>query len=87
MKTLTLQVVTPEATRLRIEQVTAVRVTLDNGPICILPGHASLIGRLAPGGMSYVDQKGDHRIEVEEGILRVLKGGVTVLTGSARLIS
>ena len=87
MKTLLLKVVTPEATRLRIEQVTAVRVTLDNGPICILPGHASLIGRLVPGGLSYVDQKGDHRLEVGEGILRVLKGGVTVLTGNVRLIS
>ena len=72
---------------MRIEQVTAVRVTLDNGPICILPGHASLIGRLAPGGLGYVDQKGDHRLEVGEGILRVLKGGVTVLTGNVRLIS
>jgi len=87
MKTLLLKVVTPEATRLRVEQVTAVRVTLDNGPICILPVHASLIGRLAPGGLSFVDQKGDHRLEVGEGILRVLKGGVTVLTGSVRLIS
>ncbi len=82
-----LRVVTPEATRLWVEQVTAVRVMLDDGPICILPGHASLIGRLATGGLSYVDQKGDHRLEVEEGILRVLKGGVTVLTSSVRLIS
>ena len=87
MKTFLLRVVTPEATRLRIEQVTAVRVTLDNGPICILPGHASLIGRLAQGGLSYVDQKGDHKLNVGEGILRVLKDGVTVLTGNMRMIS
>ena len=87
MKTLLLRVVTPEATRLRVEQVTAVRVMLDNGPICILPGHAPLIGRLAPGGLSYVDQKGDHRLTVEEGILRVQKGGVIILTSNMRLIS
>ena len=87
MKTFLLRVVTPEATRLRIEQVMAVRVTLDNGPICILPGHASLIGLLAPGELSYVDQKGDHRLDVGEGVLRVLKDGVTVLTGNMRMIS
>jgi len=87
MKTLLLRVVTPEATRLRVEQVTAVRVTLDNGPICILPGHASLIGRLALGELSYVDQKGDHRLVVEEGVLRVQKDGVIILTSSVRPIS
>ena len=86
MDSLLLQIVTPEATRLRVEGVAGVRVVLADGPIHILPGHAPLIGSMEPGRVSYRDQSGDHAIEIEEGILQIREGTVTILTGNARAI-
>jgi F0F1-type ATP synthase epsilon subunit len=82
-RTLKLHVLTPEATRLRVERVRAVRATLSNRPICVLPGHAPLVGALNPGRLSYLDREGDHSVEVEAGILRVNGDTVTILTTHA----
>ena len=82
-KALQLRILTPEATRLRVESVKAVRATLSSRPICILPGHAPLVGALTPGRMSYVDREGDHSVLVQEGLLRVHGDTVTILTTEA----
>ena len=82
-KVLQLRVLTPEATRLRVERVKAVRATLSNRPICVLPGHAPLVGALARGRLSYVDREGDHSVVVEQGLLRVHGDTVTILTTGA----
>ena len=79
-KALQLRILTPEATRLRIDRVKAVRATLSNRPICVLPGHAPLVGTLTPGRLSYVDREGDHSVLVQEGLLRVRGDTVTILT-------
>lgn len=72
---------------MKAERVTAVRVVLASGPICILPGHAPLIGSLDSDRLNYSDQTGDHYVEVQEGILHVQRGTVTILTGDVRTIS
>ena len=77
-----LQILTPEAIQLKAEQVTAVRAMLTDGPITILPGHAPLIGNLCASVLSYTDGTGTHQVETDQGILRVQREGVTILTGS-----
>jgi len=83
---LQLEVLTPEATCLKVEDVTAVRAMLSEGPICVLPGHAPLVGILVAGELGYADHRGDHRVGIDEGILRIHGSTVTVLGTDVRVM-
>lgn len=73
-------VVTPEATQLNV-QAESVSVPLVDGSAGILPGHAPMIGRLAPGELRVASQGKEHRFYIDGGFVQVAGNVVSVLTG------
>ncbi len=80
MATIQVLVVTPEATQLDV-QAESVVVPLVDGEAGILPGHAPMIGRLAPGGLRVVSASGPKQFYVDGGFVQVADNVVSVLTG------
>ena len=62
-------------------EATAVFARTPDGELGILPGHAPLLGALAPGWAVRIDRDGDTsvKVAVHGGILSVRKDGVAVL--------
>ena len=75
-------IVTPEHTVLD-QACEAVVVPLFDGEAGILPGHASMIGRLGPGEVRFREGSNTHRYYVDGGFVQVASDQVSVLTGRA----
>jgi F-type H+-transporting ATPase subunit epsilon len=62
-------------------EATAVFARTPEGELGVLPGHAPLLGALAPGFVVRIDREGDTsvKVAVHGGILSVRKDGVAVL--------
>lgn len=82
-------VVTPQKTILDM-RASFVSITLVDGEIGIAPGHAPLLGRVAPGRLHIVaveteddDSAADAMYYVEGGFLEVIDGEVAILTQRA----
>lgn len=84
MRTLTLEVITPETGFPPVEAV-ALDVPAYEGRLTVLPGHEPLICRLQPGRMrARVPDGRDVHWDVDAGTLRVHDNTVTVLVRGAR---
>jgi F-type H+-transporting ATPase subunit epsilon len=70
-------------------EATAVFARTPEGELGILPGHAPLLGALAPGWVVRIDRvdEGSIKVAVHGGILSVRKDGVAVLGEMAELDS
>jgi F-type H+-transporting ATPase subunit epsilon len=80
MAELNIVIVTPELTT--VEQTAdAVVLPMIDGERGILPGHAPMIGRLAPGELRIQSGNQTDRYYVEGGTVQIERGGVTVMTG------
>jgi F-type H+-transporting ATPase subunit epsilon len=68
-------------------EATAIFARTVEGELGILPGHAPLLGALAPGYAVRIDQEGGDsiRVAVHGGFLSVRKDGVSVLAEQAEL--
>lgn len=76
-------VVTPEKTTLD-KSCESVVVPMFDGEAGVLPGHAPLIGRLAPGELRVRAAGGkDERYYVDGGFVQISKNVVSVLTGKS----
>ena len=78
-KTLQLVLVTPETTLLD-EPVQALRFPLFDGQIGILPGRASLVGRLGYGELIVSNSEGARSFFVDGGFVQVSGSVVSILT-------
>lgn len=81
--TFKLEVATPVAL-LVDEDVTTAEIPGGQGYLGILPGHAPLLGALAPGVLTYVASGQTHVLAVDSGFIEVLDNVVSVLTESAQ---
>ena len=79
---LQLVVVTPETTLLD-EPVLAVRLPLFDGQIGILPGRASMVGRLGYGEMHVATATSERSFYIDGGFVQVEGNVVSVLTSRA----
>ncbi len=52
------------------------------GAFQVLNNHAAIISSLAKGALSYVDEEGNHAIEIDGGVVEVLNNKITVLAES-----
>lgn len=78
-----LRVSTPEETWLDASDVSQVQAWLaDGGSIGIRPGHAPLLAETVPGPLHYADADGEHRVDLDRGILRVHEGGVDLFASA-----
>ena len=78
---LDLWIATPERALLDIEDAHWVRVQIaDGGSLGIRPGHAPLVAQTVTAEVRYADDKGEHHLEVEQGILQVHRQGVSIFT-------
>lgn len=83
---LRLVVLTPVETILEAEEVSWVKVELADGMgLGIFPGHAPLLAETLPAPVRYADPDGEHRVEVEGGILQIASGEVTLFTPGSLL--
>jgi F-type H+-transporting ATPase subunit epsilon len=80
--TLELEIATPERELVR-EQVSEVQVPGKNGYMGILPGHASLVGLLGVGVLTYVIGGEKRYMAVHGGFLEVNEDHVRVLADNA----
>jgi F-type H+-transporting ATPase subunit epsilon len=81
--TFKLEVATPAALVVD-EDVTMAEIPGGQGYLGILPGHAPLLGTLAPGVLSYEAGGQTHVLAVDSGFIEVLDNVVSVLTESAQ---
>ncbi len=84
---LQLIVLTPAQTLLEASNVQWLKVELaDVLPLAIYPGHAPLVAETVAGPFAYADEAGEHTLNLEAGVLKVLSGAVTLFTpGSGEL--
>ena len=84
---LRLIVLTPVETLLEASNVQRVRVELaDNLPLVIYPRHASLVAETIAAPLEYADEAGQHSLNLEAGVLKILSGEVILFTpGSGAL--
>jgi F0F1-type ATP synthase epsilon subunit len=76
-----LWIATPERALLDIDDAHWVRIQIaDGGSIGIRPGHAPLVAQTVTADVQYADDKGEHSLEVEQGILQVHRQGVSIFT-------
>ena len=80
MSQLNINIVTPETTTLD-KLVDAVTLPLIDGEAGVLPGHAPMIGRLAPGEVRVRSGSTEERFYVDGGFVQIEKNNVSVLTG------
>jgi F-type H+-transporting ATPase subunit epsilon len=83
VETFKLEVATPVAMVVD-EQVTTAEIPGGKGYTGILPGHAALLGMLAPGVLTYVAGGQTHVLAVDSGFVEVMDDVVSVLTESAQ---
>mgnify|MGYP001092515871 CR=1 FL=1 len=78
---LNLWIATPERALLDIEDAHWVRIQIaDGGSIGIRPGHAPLVAQTVTAAVRYADDKGEHALEVEQGILQIHRQGISIFT-------
>ncbi|MDZ4820068.1 MAG: ATP synthase F1 subunit epsilon [Planctomycetota bacterium] len=80
--TLTVSVVTPEATLLEAN-ATFVALPLFDGELGVAPGHSPFIGRLGYGELRVVDGGTTTRFYVDGGFVQVANNVVSILTNQA----
>lgn len=80
--TFKLKVATPVALVVE-EDVSTAEIPGSNGYLGILPGHAALLGALAPGALTYVAGGQKQVLAVDSGFVEVLNDVVSVLTENA----
>jgi len=80
MAELNVVIVTPELTTVD-QTADSVVLPMIDGEIGVLPGHAPMIGRLAPGELRIQSGNQTNRYYVEGGTVQIERGGVTVMTG------
>ncbi len=81
--TFKLEVATPVALMVD-EDVTTAEIPGSKGYMGILPGHAPLLGMLAPGVLTYESAGQKHVLAVDSGFIEVLDDVVSVLTENAQ---
>lgn len=80
MAVMQVTVVTPEATQLSVD-AESVSLPLVDGEAGILPGHAPMIGRLAPGELRVTSGGQLQKFYIDGGFVQVAANVVSVLTG------
>jgi F-type H+-transporting ATPase subunit epsilon len=89
---LSLFIKNPEKILFKDEKILSIRVPLLDGSLGIRPGHAPLLGEVKSGKIQYIkEENGDsEEVEVNSGILQILKNQVTIYsvdTESQNMIS
>ena len=76
-----LEIITPDQ---QVFQGEVVSTTLpgSSGIFQVLHNHAPIISSLTKGSLVYVDDEGTHQVEIDGGVVEVLKNKVTVLAES-----
>ena len=76
-----LEIITPDKT---IYQGDVESTTLPGtlGTFQVLNNHAPIISSLAKGALTYVNEEGTHNLEIDGGVVEVLKNKVVVLAES-----
>lgn len=83
-----LVVQTPAEILLDAPDVDWVEVPLvDRGPLRLLRGHAELIAETASGPLRYGGAFGEHALQLEGGVLQVLRGHITLFTVAGRALA
>jgi F0F1-type ATP synthase epsilon subunit len=75
-----LTVWTPGEALLEVDGVLEICALLTDGSIGIFPGHAPLLAETVAGPLRYVDETGEHRVDLEIGILQIERHKVAVYT-------
>jgi F0F1-type ATP synthase epsilon subunit len=79
-----LRVLTPEQILLDADNVRWVQAKLADGAgIGIWPGHGPLLAETVHAPLRYADERGEHALALQAGVLRVAHGQVTVYTTAA----
>lgn len=79
--TLSLRVLTPEGVLLDEDNLDGINIPLANGyPIGIRTGHAPLIGRTAPGKISYRQGNRERSLLLHSAVLEIRENMVTLLS-------
>jgi len=77
-------VLTPAETLLDVSMIQRIQLRIaDGGGLSIYPGHAPLLAETLSGAVTYVNEGGEHQIEVEAGILHVTPEQVLILVPGA----
>ncbi len=84
IKPLHLIVRTPAKTILDIKEVTRIQAQLaDGGGIGIHAGHAPLLAETITAPLVYANEKEEHSLNLEAGILQIAEGTVTIYTSGS----
>jgi F-type H+-transporting ATPase subunit epsilon len=79
-RSLRLSILTPTEPVVLADDIAWLQARLaDGGSIGIWPGHAPLIAETVCGPVRYSDGSGEHRVELQAGLLHVESGGVVIL--------
>ncbi len=85
-KLMQLEIVTPDKSLMKRNDVSYVLAETVIGPIGILANHAPLIGTLHESPLKYRSEDGkDHFIFVDAGFLEVINNKVTILSAAAEM--
>jgi F-type H+-transporting ATPase subunit epsilon len=79
MKTMPLEIITPEKVYLREEAEFVVAPGFE-GELGILPGHARLLARLVPGEARIVNGQETRKFTIEGGFIHIEPAAVKILT-------
>ena len=80
---LTLEIITPDGTFYN-GSVTSATFQGAMGTFQVLNNHAPIISALDKGALSYVNEEGKHSLEVDGGVVEVLKNKIIVLVESVK---
>ena len=78
-----LEIITPDGSFYEGE-VTSATLPGSSGTFQVLNNHAPIISSLDKGPLSYVNKDGKHSVEIDGGVVEVLKNKITVLAESIR---
>ena len=78
-----LEIITPDGS-FYDGAVTSATLPGSSGTFQVLNNHAPIISSLDKGPLSYVNEEGKHSIEIDGGVVEVLKNKITVLAESIR---
>jgi F-type H+-transporting ATPase subunit epsilon len=85
MKTIAIEVITPDTTVLK-EAVDFVLIPARRGPMGVLPGHAPFIGRLSRGTIRAERQGNSYYVAVGSGIFEIGPEQIRVVADSAKIV-
>ncbi len=84
MKTLTVEVITPERAVWK-DAAEYLLIPASKGPMAVLAGHAPFIGRITPGAIRIDARQGARQITVGAGVFEVSPDKVMVIVDSAEI--